>query len=363
MSENQRFQPESSVSFCSSLKDGTWHDLTGPHSFERWHFDAVSDDGREALVITFYDNYVLSPRYYEHQRSNAAVNGDGANIKFRFPALSFVYSVDGKTVLSSVHEYRQDEFKASQNNAECLLGKSSFRVDTAEYGSGFVTKIDMGTIRNRSIRAELEWLSVESDLLHADTKPAQTIWNIVSPRSDVSGRITLIGRSGKTQKMIHFRGTGYHDHICSKDSANGSVGPRHWGRAHFNDTTVVFEHHPNSVSTPSKLILIRDGTILERNVSSETTEVKRDRYGLKIPRRISLVSDDNIRLRVKPSSVIRSGFSEVKMLSEMTLMLRDGKPRKTFGITEFIEPGRMKNRLVRWLSDLAIGKERRSPLF
>ena len=52
------------VSFCSSLKDDRWHNLSGPNAFESWHFDAVSDDGREALVITFYDNYVLSPRFY-----------------------------------------------------------------------------------------------------------------------------------------------------------------------------------------------------------------------------------------------------------------------------------------------------------
>jgi carotenoid 1,2-hydratase len=364
MSEIQDTKSTGSILFSSSLKDDVWHRQTGRNAFESWHFDALSDDGREALVIAFYDNYPFSPRYFQHGRiENGGSAGDGG----RFPAISFTYSVDGKVVLRSVNEYNSSDFSAGHDGIDCSIGVSSFRVDEAEYGSGYILQIDLLTMRKRRIKAELEWLSVEADLLEAtagDSLSAAS-WNIVAPRSDVSGRITLVGRRGKTRKVIHFRGTGYHDHFRSASSLEETTGARCWGRAHFVDSTAIFQHLAGDENgeDSSNLFLVRDGSMHERDTQSELQNPTRSLFGLKVPRRLSFVSDDNIRLRVKPVKVIQSGFFEVKMLSEITLMLRDGKPRKTFGITEFTAPGRMKNSLYRWLSDLRIGRNGNSPLF
>ena len=40
----------------------------------------------------------------------------------------------------------------------------------------------------------------------------------------------------------------------------------------------------------------------------------------------------------------------------MYSVLRDGKPRKAIGITEYLAPKNMKYRLFRWFMDLRIGK-------
>src|SRR5947209_12937869 len=124
MSENQDTRSTSSMAFCSSVKDEVWHDQTDPNAFETWHFDALSDDGSEALVITFHDNYPFSPRYFLKTRNG---NGSSAS-KNRFPAISFTYSVDGKVELRSVNEFRMDEFSASKDGIDCSIGDSSFRV-------------------------------------------------------------------------------------------------------------------------------------------------------------------------------------------------------------------------------------------
>lgn len=113
----------------------------------------------------------------------------------------------------------------------------------------------------------------------------------------------------------------------------------------------------------SKLYLVRDGSIHERTVTTEAQSVIRDRYGLTVPGRLVLLSEDNIRLRVKPLAVIESGFFKKSTVSEMTLMLRDGKARKTSGIAEFIAPGRLRNPLFRWFTGLRIGKNGKWPWF
>lgn len=361
MAETTGLQPAKDVSFCSSLKDGVWHNLAGPNAFESWHFDAVSDDGREAVVITFYDNYILSPRFHANSAAAPNVTNSGQH---RFPAVSFVYSLDGKPVLSSVNEYVDGDFRSDLQNGCSIMG-SSFRVDTAEYGSGFMVTVDLRTFGGQRIRAELEWLLIESDLLPAVGDKSDATWNVVAPRADVSGKIMLIGRRGQTRKMVHFRGTGYHDQVTSRNVHYRDLDSRMWGRAHFVDATVVFERHAGvrQASTPGTFYLIRDGEIDARFAAYAAKGQRRDRWGLLVPKKMSFVSADNIVLNVRPVTAFRSAFSEVKMLSEITLDLGDGKTRKAIGITEFVDPRRLRSRFVRWISDLRIGSEERSPLF
>ncbi len=364
MLEITEIKSAGTINVCSSLKDNVWHDQAGGSAFESWHFDALSDDGREALVITFNDSYSFSSRHYRHERTG---NVESAAEAKRFPAVTFTYSVDGKIVMRAVNEFRTDEFAADRSVIGCSIGQSSFRVAAAEYGPGFLVQIELLTIRKCRIEAELEWLSIESDLKAPAVKAESYLgsWNIVAPRSDVSGRVTLTGRDKKTKKVIHFRGTGYHDHFRSQTSLRQAVGSRCWGRAHFVDSTVIFHCYQigKSAESLSKLFLVREGSIHERDALSETQNPKRDRYGIKVPGRLSFVSGDNIRLRVKPVRSIESGFFKKSMVSEITLMLRDGRPRKTMGITEFIAPERLKNPLFRWISGLRIGRNGKPPLF
>lgn len=361
MSETLQINVASGIAISSSLENARWQDQNEPGAFERWHFDALSDDGREVIIITFHDNFALSPRYF-NQLNNT--NGHSPSVK-KFPAVSFTYSIDGKVILRAVNELPPDEFKTSDDGVGCSIGASSFRVDAASYGSGFMLGIDLMTARKRRIKAELEWLSIESGLSAGDdeSEVSTASWNMVAPRSDVSGRISLIGRRGKLRRIVHFRGTGYHDHFQSRRPVTESVGSRFWGRAHFIDATAVFHYHETKDDICSKLFLIRDGKVHERAVPDLENSFTRNRYGLKLPERISFLSSDNIRLRVKPIRAIQSGLFETKVLSEMTLMLRDGKPRITTGIAELISPERMRSRLFRWIEDMRIGKNGKGPIF
>lgn len=364
MPEPQHNNTPGQLTFSSDVKNAGWHRQTEPGAFERWHFDALSDDGREALIITFHDNFPLSPRYFKQERN---INGNSSASGKKFPAVSLIYSVDGKTILRSVNECPTEKVFAPEDGISFSAGASSFRFEAASYGSGFMLEIDLLTARKRRIKAELEWLSIESDLSEAVDGSGLNAasWNMVAPRSDVSGRITMVGRRGNIRQVTHFRGTGYHDHFRSSGSLSKTVGSRFWGRAHFIDSTAVFHYNEikGQQGACSKLFLIRDGAIHERDIQGLENSFIRNRYGLKLPKRISFLSSDNIRLRVKPIRVIQSGFFEAKILSEMTLMLSDGKPRKTLGITELITPARMRSRFFRWLADMRIGKNGKGPLF
>lgn len=345
--------------FCSSVKADVWQAQTAEKAYEWWYFDALSDDGREAVVIIFADNYVFSPRY-------AALTEIPNDPPRRFPAIYFIYSVDGKTVFRTINEFPDRQFQANTESIECKIGDSSFHVDAGSYGSGYIVSIDVPVSQNRRLKASFEWLSIEVDLLpdQAPEVAYRSNWNMVAPRSDVTGRIELVGRRGNSKKLFHFRGTGYHDHLAGEKPLYDSIRCRQWGRAHYTDTTAVFclQDDIGSEVPEARLFVVSDGQIHQRKAKCEEQRFRRDRLGIKFPTRLSFLTDDNIRLRIKPVRLFDSSFYNLRFLSEMTLMLRDGKPRKTIGITEYLAPKNMKYRLFRWVTDLKIGKDGRGPI-
>jgi len=339
--------------FCSSVRDDVWHDQTGSKAFESWYFDALSDDGKEAVVVIFSDNYVFSPRY--------AAESDPGQKPERFPAVTFIYSNKGRTIFRTVNEFGARRFRSNTGFVECSIGDSSFTVDAAAYGSGYFVKVDIPVAGNRRLKASFEWLSIDADLLPPSGVESafRNSWNMVAPRSDVTGRIELLSRRGFTRKLFQFRGTGYHDHLRSEHPIHETIGCRQWGRAHFNDATAIYciENRPGITDPEARLYIVRDGRIRVSDAVFEGQRFQRDRFGVKYPTRLSFLTDDNSRLRVKQFRPIDSTFFDVRSLAEMTLLLPDGRFRKAIGMTEFLLPKNIKYRLFRWFTDLKIGRE------
>ena len=354
--------------FSSCVASDVWHLKETAKAYEWWYFDALSDDGREAVVIIFLDNFIFSPQYNAPNSSkfrirNIFPNRTEKNIasQTRVPAVAFVYYRDGKPVYRAINEFAEDEFSASAENPECRIGDNFFKFESAPYGSGYSIQINAKLRKNRTIEAHFEWLSIESDFTSGREIDLDKthFWNLVAPRSDVSGRITVSGKNGNSLDTIHFRGTGYHDHNLDNRWLPETVEDWQWGRAHFADSTAVFYRYKEigEAHAVTKLMTIRDGNLRERDAQFAEENFSRHIFGIKYPQRLTFVSDDNMRLRVKQTQLIDASFFYLRFLSEMTLTLRDGKPRKTIGITEHLAPKALKLRWLDWLINMRIGKK------
>ena len=348
-----------SFAFSSSVKDDVWHPQKDDKSYEWWYFDALSDDGREAVIIVFLDNFIYSPRY---NRESLKITGNE-----RCPAVSFTYFRDGVAVYKPTTEFHHSDFRASEDRPECSIGGSGFVMDAADYGSGYLLTVKASLPGSRTLEAKFEWLSVESDLspdgfCYEDTRHC---WNMVSPRSDVTGKIRIYSSHGIELDSIRFRGTGYHDHNLDNRWLAKTVGDWHWGRAHFADCTVVFYRfrQVGEEDANTRMIVVRDGKMEERDAAFEAQSYVRDRLGIRYPSQLHLASDDGLRLHVKPIQTIDSSFYFMRFLSEITFEAPDRPYRTTTGITEFIAPKTLKYRWLNWLADVRTGKNGESSYF
>lgn len=346
--------------FTSSIAAEAWHPQKDPKAYEWWYFDALSDDGNEAVAVVFLDNFIYSPRYNDPKIVENA--GDESARPVRFPAVSFSYFRGGKIVHTAKSEFSPSEFSA--NDRRCRIGESGFRLDSASYGSGYLVSVDLPLSRGRRLRANLEWLSIESDLAEAPVEldRASHCWNMVAPRCDVSGKITVEDLRGRSRDTRSFRGTGYHDHNLDNRWLARTVEEWHWGRAHFADSTAVFCRFSEvGVEKPhSELLLVRDGKLEQHDVVFEEHDHVRDIHGIRYPRALTISSTDGVRLEARPLKVIDSSFYHLRFLSSITLRA-GGREHTTNGITEFIAPRALKYRWLNWLSDFRTGRNGKGP--
>lgn len=357
-------------SFISSIAADVWHQKTNPEAFEWWYFDALSEDGRDAVVIIFLDNFIFSPRYNAKNSRQEKLFGKIKNKLLRrnsehnynlFPAIAFIYYRDGKPKYRAINEFAPEEFSASLDKAECAIGDNVFRVESAPYGSGYLLSIKAKLRKNRNLEAHFEWLSVESDFTPGrdiDIRDAHS-WNMAVARADVTGKISISDDKEKNLDTIHFRGTGYHDHNLDNRWLPKTVCDWQWGRAHFNDATVVFYRYKEygEQNPVTKLFTVKEGKLSESDAAYEELKFKRDKFGIKYPTHLNFITADNTRLNVKPIKIIDSSFFYLRFLSEMILTCPDGEPHKTVGITEYLAPKALKYRWLDWLTNMRIGRK------
>ena len=364
-------------SFSSSIAADVWHPKKDAKAYEWWYFDALSDDGSEALVIIFLDNFIFSPRYNKREFDNSASSVGGnfrnrirqslfnpkskiQNPKSKFPAVAFVYYRNGKPLYRAINEFSEKDFAASTEKPECVIGDCSFKYETAPYGSGYLISINAKLSRDRRLEAHFEWLSIEADYAPEKCAPTESshCWNLVAPRSDVSGKISVSDKKGKSIDVRNFRGTGYHDHNLDNRWLPETVKDWHWGRVHFADSTAVFYRYSetNKDEPTTKLLVISDGQLRERDAVYEESDFSRDKFGIKYPTAMRFTSEDGLHLDIRHQKIIDSSFFYLRFLSEMSLTLGDGKTRQTLGITEYLAPKALKFRWLNWLINMRIGR-------
>ncbi len=338
----------------SSTIANAWHEQNSPQAYEWWYFDAISDDGREAVVIIFLDNFVFSPRYNEAVRKMKK----GIQISDRFPAVAFFYYRDGKPLYRSINEYTNAEFRADTEKPYCQIGNSKFSFECAPYGSGYLIDVETNAYGNRKLKARFEWLSVESDLMPEKRQfSVAHNWNLVVARADVTGKIQIFDEKGKLEQKINFRGTGYHDHNADTRWMPETVEYWHWGRAHFSDSTTVFYHYKefDQAKPMTKLILVRKNSIQVLDAHLDSSRFRMNSFGLTYASQLTFSSQEGFSLSVR-QRVADASFFYLRFWSEAEIKYPNGQSHIVPAISEYLFPKRLRKSWFDKLIDMRIGR-------
>jgi len=361
----------------SSFAGDVWHPSVGSAgAYEWWYFDAISNDGRDALVIIFLADFIFSPRF------NRAVadylrGGCDAPRPAQFPALSVCVYRDGRLSFRANNEYTSNDFTASVDEPACRIARSSFHAASSSQGHSYDVKLDEPLRGGRRLTAELRWTVTDGDLLPAqeptDISEPMTEhdapwheWNLVAPRCRVSGMVMVKGEGGETLNERRFDGVGYHDHNQDRRWMPATVAEWQWGRAHFdNETTAVFYRYreQGNEAATTRLFLIRDEMLGEHDAHIAAGEMRAHHFGLRYPRTMRFTvegADAPLSLSVTQRRVIEGSYFYLRFLGEATLDTGDGQTQSALAITEHLSPRTLRWRWLDWLTSMRIGRRGRT---
>jgi carotenoid 1,2-hydratase len=358
--------PARGFGFRSSLAADVWHADAGAAAYEWWYFDALSDDGREALVVIFLSNFVFSPRYNRSASARGVHSpGDTAGGQApRFPALAFFLYRDGRPLLRVVNEYAAGDFEAGRERPACRVGRSEFRYEGAA-GGRFVLDIDEPLRGDRRLNARLTWGVLEGDLTGgkdagAAPREGSHEWNVVAPRCRVEGEMRVSeSKTGRVISSDEFRGAGYHDHNRDRRWLPATVESWQWGRAHFDGATAVFYRYRErgEARATTRLFLVRGGALEARDAEFSAGRARRDIFGLSYPSllRFGANGGDNVSLAVTQTRVLDRSYFYLRFSGEAALAL-GGRTLRAPAITEHLAPRALLFRALDWLTDMRIGR-------
>jgi carotenoid 1,2-hydratase len=356
--------------FCpsSSIAGDVWHGEARVPAYEWWYFDALSQDGRDALVVIFLSNFVFSPRYnraaMESLRSSVQTNDA------QFPALAFCFYRDGRPLFRAINEYAASDFRSSTTQPECHIGSNNFRL--LETGNEFLYEVHIETTLRgkRRLQARLMWTLKEGNFFEEEKAGLAGEhthhWNMVAPRCDVSGEIALINNDGGRAFVHEFNGTGYHDHNRDSRWMPATIAGWQWGRFHFPTSTAVFyRYRERQQSQPiTRLYLIQDNSLSQHTPQLTTGHMRRHLYGLRYPQHMQLqpatATGSDILLRVRQQRVVDGSFFYLRFLSEATLETAGNRTQHASGITEQLSPRALGHTWLWWLINMRIGRNGRT---
>lgn len=352
----------------SSIAGDVWHGRAPTPAYEWWYFDALSHDGRDAVVVIFLTNFIFSPRYNRaaaeslHQPRSTFVDA-------RFPAVAVFYYRDGRALFRAINEYPPDEFHASTTLPEGRIGDNTFRLVENGAAPSYELNINTALRRRRLLRARLSWTITAGDFFEDDETAASNLaghhWNMVAPRCDVSGEITLSNANGERSFEHDFHGTGYHDHNRDTRWMPATIAEWQWGRIHFPAATAVFYRYRerDEPQHTTRLYLIQDNALAALAPHLTATRTRQHLFGLRYPGLLKFQAThagDNLILNVRQRRVIDGSFFYLRFLSDATLETAGGRVQQAPCITEHLAPRSLGFTWLHWLINMRIGRNNRA---
>ncbi|CAN5877002.1 hydroxyneurosporene dehydrogenase [soil metagenome] len=356
----------------SALDPDRFFNLQSPGSQEWWYFDAIADDGKDALVIVFYAALPFDPVYgvstlkhLKNPRRHPAPNPlDHCAIGFQW------YRLEGATVRrvgpgnlgSLVQAYALNAYRRAAFTSTDKPFRVSIARNRLERGAeGYRLVVETPDVdRRRTIRADLFMRPApgtepfEIDLGN-DGSPHR--WVLAAADGRIEGQLSIDGPGGGE---LAFQGRGYHDHNAGAEELSRAMRRWEWGRVHFGETTEVYYlAQPQEGPEQSLWITCQEGRpdIIRQAIQPDGSSPIRNLFGLSHDRELTLQAEDSLHLKRRTATTVDTGPFYQRWLSEFSgSNLADAN--RSVGISEVLDTRLLNHPLFNWMIPFRLKRPR-----
>lgn len=324
------------MNIISNYSKDTKTEKKVPGSYEWWYFDAQSSDGYK-FVIIFYEGNPFSRRYIQAQED------DSSALAEHYPALSISFYKGDKPIY---YGFREVDFQSAEFSRELPkgnVGKNQFEGRKNQTRLEYIIHLNQTLSNGDSIKANLTFSADQQSqpfYTSSEKHSEHHEWNLVMPSSHVKGNIHI---SGYHEEEIDFKGLGYHDHNVGFESLKESFKEWYWGRYHLENSTFVY-YLMNIKGDWEKRAWLID----KRGKIQQCNEVRMSNHGLSIfglrTARVIQVQTKNSEIYVQLDEILDSGPFYQRFGGRL-LMKSDEGVKETRGISEYINPERIYNKI------------------
>ncbi len=358
-----------------TLDPDRFFDFQSPGAQEWWYFDAIADDGRDALVIVFYAALPFDPSYgvsaLKHLRDPR-----------RFPAPNALdhcaigvhwYRLEGSTVRRlafgnpgplaqayALNSFRRDAFTYSAKPFQVEIGRNRLERDS----EGYRIFIETPDVSGCTIRADLRMRPApKSSPFEIDLGTAHSPhhWILAAADGRFEGTLSIEGSGGGT---LQFHGRGYHDHNAGAEELSVAMKRWEWGRFHFEETTEVYYlSQPQQGVERSLWLTCQDGhpEVVREAIQTLGGRSSRNLFGLAYQPDLTLHQDgEAIRLNRQTTASLDTGPFYQRWLSTFHGLneLKDGSRSTGIGISEVLDTGKLNHPLFNWMIPFRLKRQK-----
>ncbi len=346
-----------------------WHKLDDPGSYEWWYFDAEDKIQGISVVFIWFAGFAFSPFYLSHYDDwRSSVRPDSPRPD-QYAGFSFQLYEHGREIVNFIREGHDGEFGVEPSDIGARFEKNSFVYDCSK--DEYRLTVDfVFPARKKHVRGSFTFKPGYRYDFHREngSMPGnghRHQWLLSVPKADVDGELLVDDTASGKRLGMHIRGNGYHDHNLGTIPMHEYFSRWYWGRAFSGRFDLVYYiiHFQGKESEPLAIAMLNDNeTGRQRVLEKIRFREEGSMRGLFAPvhGRSLHIEEGAVSIDVSHLQVLDTGPFYLRYASNVSLTVDGERFDHIGGMSEFLDPGALKSRFMRFFTSCRIWREGKS---
>lgn len=335
--------------FDAALDPDRFLDFRSPGAQEWWYFDAISDDGDDALVLIWFAALPFDPAYGMAVKRHLAAPG-----RYEAPhphdhcAINVSWYHKGRLAAYALNRYSKGAFEHRPDPFAISVAGNRLERDRC----GYALHVETPALGGGRLAVDLRFVPApESQPFERDlgTPASPHLWILAAPDGRFEGSLV---RTGRAPRSLAFRGRGYHDHNAGAEELSLAMRRWEWGRVHHGlHTEIYYRAVPRDGRDQSLWITACEGrpAVIRDDVAFHGVQPRRSLYGVRHDRELTCVEDrEGGGFGRWNRHCVDDGPFYQRWLS-LFRGLDPDRDTEVFGITEILDTRRLHHPFFNWM--------------